>query len=392
VVYKVNDLAQQEKLGYVSRAPRFAVAHKFPAQEVSTELLAIEIQVGRTGALTPVARLAPVFVGGVTVTNATLHNEDEVQRKQIMIGDTVIVRRAGDVIPEVVAVIVERRPTHAQAFVMPDHCPVCGSKAVRLPDEAVTRCTGGLYCPAQRKQAILHFASRRAIDIDGLGEKLVDQLIDRELVHTPADLYRLDIDTLAGLERMAGKSARNLVTAIEDSKKTTLPRFIYALGIRHVGEATAKALASHTGDLDRLMDMNAEQLQQIPDIGPIVAQSIADFFSEAHNREVIEQLLSCGLQWEKPSHIAQPSSRTNLAVPGKTFVLTGTLPTMTRDQAKNRIEQQGGKVTGSVSSATSYVVAGSDPGSKYTRAIELGIPVLDEDQLLSLLRDTSSSE
>lgn len=392
VVYKVNDLAQQEKLGYVSRAPRFAIAHKFPAQEVSTELLAIEIQVGRTGALTPVARLAPVFVGGVTVTNATLHNEDEVQRKQIMIGDTVIVRRAGDVIPEVVAVIVERRPTHARAFVMPDHCPVCGSKAVRLPDEAVTRCTGGLYCPAQRKQAILHFASRRAIDIDGLGEKLVNQLIDRELVHTPADLYRLDIDTLAGLERMAGKSARNLVTAIEDSKKTTLPRFIYALGIRHVGEATAKALASHTGDLDRLMDMNAEQLQQIPDIGPIVAQSIADFFSEAHNREVIEQLLSCGLQWEKPSHIAQPSSRTNLAVPGKTFVLTGTLPTMTRDQAKNRIEQQGGKVTGSVSSATSYVVAGSDPGSKYAKAIELGIPVLDEDQLLSLLRDTSSSE
>jgi len=392
VVYKVNDLAQQEKLGYVSRAPRFAVAHKFPAQEVSTELLAIEIQVGRTGALTPVARLAPVFVGGVTVTNATLHNEDEVQRKQIMIGDTVIVRRAGDVIPEVVAVIAERRPAHARAFVMPDHCPVCGSKAVRLPDEAVTRCTGGLYCPAQRKQAILHFASRRAIDIDGLGEKLIDQLIDRELVHTPADLYRLDVDTLAGLERMAGKSARNLVTAIEDSKKTTLPRFIYALGIRHVGEATAKALASHTGDLDRLMDMNAEQLQQIPDIGPIVAQSIADFFSEAHNREVIGQLLSCGLQWEKTDYVAQPSLRTNPAVSGKTFVLTGTLPTMTRDQAKNRIEQQGGKVTGSVSAATSYVVVGENPGSKYTRAIELGIPVLDEDQLLSLLRDASSSE
>ena len=392
VVYKVNNLAYQEKLGYVSRAPRFAVAHKFPAQEVSTELLAIEIQVGRTGALTPVARLAPVFVGGVTVTNATLHNEDEVQRKQIMIGDTVIVRRAGDVIPEVVAVIAERRPAHARSFSMPDHCPVCGSKTIRLPDEAVTRCSGGLYCPAQRKQAILHFASRRAIDIDGLGEKLVDQLINHKLVHTPADMYRLDVGTLAGLERMAEKSARNLVTAIEYSKKTTFPRFIYALGIRHVGEATAKALASHTNDLDHLMDMNAEQLQQIPDIGPIVAQSIADFFSETHNREVIEQLLNCGLQWEKLSYMAQPASRTNQAVSGKTFVLTGTLPTMTRDHAKNRIEQQGGKVTGSVSSTTSYVIAGSDPGSKYARAIELGIPVLDEDQLLSLLQDISSDK
>lgn len=392
VVYKVNNLAQQETLGYVSRAPRFAVAHKFPAQEASTELLAIEIQVGRTGALTPVARLAPVFVGGVTVTSATLHNEDEVQRKQIMIGDTVIVRRAGDVIPEVIAAIPERRSTHAKPFIMPDHCPVCGSKAVRLPDEAVTRCTGGLYCPAQRKQAILHFASRRAIDIDGLGEKLVDQLIDRELVRTPADLYRLNVDTLAGLERMAEKSARNLVTAVEHSKHTTLPRFIYALGIRHVGEATAKALAEQAGDLVHLMNMGTEQLQQIPDIGPVVAQSIADFFSEGHNREVIGQLLNSGLQWKKPDHPAQQPLQTNPAVFGKTFVLTGTLPAMTRDQAKSRIEQQGGKVTGSVSSATSYVIAGSDPGSKYTKAVELGIQVLDEDQLLLLLQDSAPGE
>lgn len=392
VVYKVNNLAQQETLGYVSRAPRFAVAHKFPAQEASTELLAIEIQVGRTGALTPVARLAPVFVGGVTVTSATLHNEDEVQRKQIMIGDTVIVRRAGDVIPEVIAAIPERRSTHAKPFIMPDHCPVCGSKAVRLPDEAVTRCTGGLYCPAQRKQAILHFASRRAIDIDGLGEKLVDQLIDRELVRTPADLYRLNVDTLAGLERMAEKSARNLVTAVEHSKHTTLPRFIYALGVRHVGEATAKALAEQAGDLVHLMNMGTEQLQQIPDIGPVVAQSIADFFSEGHNREVIGQLLNSGLQWKKPDHPAQQPLQTNPAVFGKTFVLTGTLPAMTRDQAKSRIEQQGGKVTGSVSSATSYVIAGSDPGSKYTKAVELGIQVLDEDQLLLLLQDSAPGE
>lgn len=392
VVYKVNNLAQQETLGYVSRAPRFAVAHKFPAQEASTELLAIEIQVGRTGALTPVARLAPVFVGGVTVTSATLHNEDEVQRKQIMIGDTVIVRRAGDVIPEVIAAIPERRSTHAKPFIMPDHCPVCGSKAVRLPDEAVTRCTGGLYCPAQRKQAILHFASRRAIDIDGLGEKLVDQLIDRELVRTPADLYRLNVDTLAGLERMAEKSARNLVTAVEHSKHTTLPRFIYALGVRHVGEATAKALAEQAGDLEHLMNMGTEQLQQIPDIGPVVAQSIADFFSEGHNREVIGQLLNSGLQWKKPDHPAQQPLQTNPAVFGKTFVLTGTLPAMTRDQAKSRIEQQGGKVTGSVSSATSYVIAGSDPGSKYTKAVELGIQVLNEDQLLLLLQDSVPGE
>jgi DNA ligase (NAD+) len=392
VVYKVDDLAQQEKLGYVARAPRFAIAHKFPAQEATTELLAIEIQVGRTGAMTPVARLAPVFVGGVTVTNATLHNEDEIQRKQIMVGDQVIVRRAGDVIPEIVAAVPGQRSHDARPFIMPDHCPVCGSKAVRLPGEAVTRCTGGLYCPAQQKQAILHFASRRAIDIDGLGEKLVDQLIDRSLVHTPADLYQLDIDTLIKLERMAEKSARNLIMAIEHSKQTTFPRFIYALGIRHVGEATAKILARQAGNLDHLMDLNVEQLQHIPDIGPVVAQSIKDFFSEVHNRQVIEQLRQHGLRWEEySSKIEQQSSRLNPAVSGKTFVLTGTLPNMTREKAKSEIEQRGGKVTGSVSSTTNYVVAGSDPGSKYNKAIELGIPILNEEQLLSLLQDSSSN-
>lgn len=393
VVYKVNNLVQQQKLGYVSRAPRFALAHKFPAQEVSTELLAIEIQVGRTGALTPVARLTPVFVGGVTVTNATLHNEDEIQRKQIMIGDTVIVRRAGDVIPEIVAAVPDRRSPAAVSFTMPQHCPVCGSKATRLPGEAVTRCTGGLYCPAQRKQAILHFASRRAMDIDGLGEKLVDQLIDRELVRTPADLYRLNAEILAGLERMAEKSAHNLMTAIERSKQTTFPRFIYALGIRHVGEATAKTLARQAGNLDHLMNMNTAQLQHLPDIGPVVAQSIGNFFSEAHNRQIIEQLRRHGLQWkEYSSPTGQPSSLPALpdsAVSGKTFVLTGTLPGMTREKAKDLIEQRGAKVTSSVSSTTSYIVAGSDPGSKYAKAIELGIPVLNEEQLLSLLQISS---
>jgi DNA ligase (NAD+) len=392
VVYKVNQLTQQEKLGYVSRAPRFALAHKFPAQEVSTKLLAIEIQVGRTGALTPVARLAPVFVGGVTVTNATLHNEDEIQRKQIMIGDTIIIRRAGDVIPEIVSVILEKRPAHAYPFVMPDHCPACGSKAVRLLDEAATRCTGGLYCPAQRKQAIWHFASRLAMNIDGLGEKLIDQLINNELVHTPADLYKLNIAMLIGLERMAEKSANNLITAIEHSKKTTLSRFIYALGIRHVGETTAKVLANQVSHLEQLMTMNTEQLQKIPDIGPVVAHSIADFFAETHNRDVIQQLLASGVQWETTAQHLQQPIPINPAISGKIFVLTGTLTTMTRSQAKNKIEQQGGKVTGNVSSATNYVVSGSDPGSKYTTAVKLGIPVLNESQLLSLLQNTSADE
>ncbi|MDV6343289.1 NAD-dependent DNA ligase LigA [Nitrosomonas sp. Is37] len=386
IVYKVNDLAQQEKLGFVSRAPRFAIAHKFPAQEEITDLVGIDIQVGRTGALTPVARLMPVFVGGVTVTNATLHNEDEIKRKQIMIGDKVIVRRAGDVIPEVVAVVPELRSPHAKPFLMPDHCPICGARAVRLPGETVTRCTGGLFCPAQRKQAILHFASRRAMDIEGLGEKLVDQLVENAIVRTPADLYKLGLSALANLERIAEKSANNLLLAIEKSKRTTLARFIYALGIRHVGESTAKDLANYAGQLDRLMAMNVEQLQEIPDIGPVVAQSIADFFAEKHNREVIEQLRSCGVRWEESSEkVMQVSSPLH----GKTFVLTGTLPSMTRDMVKERIEHLGGKVTGSVSSKTDYVVAGVDPGSKYDKAVELGITILDEAGLLKLLQNSS---
>ncbi len=383
VVYKVNDLANQSKLGFVSRAPRFAIAHKFPAQEAVTELLGIDVQVGRTGTLTPVARLTPVFVGGVTVTNATLHNEDEIKRKQIMIGDHVIVRRAGDVIPEIVSIIPEQRPSNAAPFVMPDHCPVCRSRAVRLTGETAMRCTGGLFCPAQRKQAILHFASRRAMDIEGLGEKLIDQLVDQAVIRTPADLYKLGIAALSQLERMADKSATNVVHAIEQSKQTTLARFIYALGIRHVGETTAKDLARHSGQLDQLMVMNAEQLQQVQDIGPVVAESIVDFFAEPHNREVIEQLRAAGVHWDE--YQGKSISEKNPRVHGKTFVLTGTLPNLAREAAKALIEQSGGKVTNSVSAKTHYVVAGAVPGSKYQKAIELGIPVLDEAELLTLL-------
>lgn len=393
-VYKVNDLAQQEKLGFVSRAPRFAIAHKFPAQEATTEVLGIDVQVGRTGALTPVARLKPVFVGGVTVTNATLHNEDEIRRKDVMIGDSVTVRRAGDVIPEVVAVRKEKRPTYAKPFVMPSHCPICGSTAVRLPGEALTRCTGGLFCSAQRKQSILHFASRRAMNIRGLGEKLVDHLVDHGIIKTPADLYTLDATALAAVERMAEKSADNVVNAIEGSKNTTLARFIYSLGIRNVGETTARDLARHFGQLDRLMAADAEGLQQVQDIGPVVAQSIAGFFREKHNREVIEQLRARGVHWQESeeSREAQlvPGSSTGprtAGARGKTFVLTGTLPNLTREDTRERIESAGGKVTGSVSKKTDYVVAGADPGSKYEKAIELRIPILDEAGLLQLLED-----
>ncbi|MDV6341620.1 NAD-dependent DNA ligase LigA [Nitrosomonas sp. Is24] len=385
VVYKVNSLAFQEKLGFVSRAPRFAIAHKFPAQEAITQLLDIDVQVGRTGALTPVARLQPVFVGGVTVTNATLHNADEIERKDVRIGDTVIVRRAGDVIPEVVSVVAEKRPLGALVFTMPEHCPVCGAKAVRLPDEAVARCTGGLFCPAQRKQAILHFASRRALDIEGLGDKLVDQMVDNAIIRTPADLYKLGLTALASLERMAEKSAGNILRAIEKSKHTTLARFIYALGIRNVGEATAKDLAKYLGSLDRLIAADSERLQQIPDIGPVVAQSIVDFFAEAHNREVIEQLRACGVHWEENEG---KSAQNGLAAPlsGKTFVLTGTLPTMSREEAKEKIEALGGKVSGSVSKKTDYVVAGADPGSKYDKAVSIGITILDQAGLEALLK------
>ncbi|MFA7240940.1 MAG: NAD-dependent DNA ligase LigA [Sulfuricellaceae bacterium] len=382
VVYKVNDLRAQEELGFVSRAPRFALAHKFPAEEALTLVEDITVQVGRTGALTPVARLKPVFVGGVTVTNATLHNEDEVRRKDVRIGDTVIVRRAGDVIPEVVGALAEKRPTDAREFVMPTACPVCGSHVVRLAEEAAARCSGGLYCPAQRKQALLHFASRRAMDIEGLGDKLVDQLVDRELVKNPADLYRLGMDNLANLERMAEKSAQNLLEALEHSKAATLARFIYALGIRNVGEATAKELARHFGNLDALLAASEEILQQVPDIGPVVAQSIAQFFSEAHNREVIEQLRACGVHWQEGSGV--PSAGAG-AVSGKTFVLTGTLPHYSREETKEKIEAQGGKVVGSVSKKTDYVVVGDSPGSKYDKALELGVTILDETGLLELL-------
>jgi DNA ligase (NAD+) len=381
VVYKVNDLALQERLGYVSRAPRFAVAHKFPAEEMATEVLGIDVQVGRTGALTPVARLKPVFVGGVTVTNATLHNEDEVRRKDVHVGDTVIVRRAGDVIPEVVRVVAERRPPGARPFVMPATCPECGSAVVRLPDEAVARCTGGLVCPAQRKQALLHFAGRRAMDIEGLGEKLVDQLVDAGLVRTAADLYKLEIAKLAALERMAEKSAANVVAAIEKSKDTSLERFVFGLGIRHVGEATAKDLARHFGSLDALMEAGEAGLAEVRDVGPVLAESIARFFAEPHNREVIAQLRTAGVHWRE----APPRRAVAGPLAGRTLVLTGTLPALTRDEAKGLIEAAGGKVAGSVSKKTDYVVAGAEPGSKLAQASELGIAIVDEDGLRRLL-------
>lgn len=384
VVYKVNDLDSQERLGYVARAPRFAVAHKFPAQEAMTELLGIDVQVGRTGALTPVARLKPVFVGGATVSNATLHNEDEIRRKDVRIGDTVIVRRAGDVIPEVVGVVLGKRHTGAQEYSLLEQypvCPVCGSHVIRLPDEAAARCSGGLFCPAQRKQAILHFASRRAMDIEGMGDKLVDQLVDKDLIHTPADLYKLEMNTLANLDRMAEKSASNTLAAIEASKKTTLARFIFALGIRNVGEATAKDLARHFGGLAALMAADESALQQVPDVGPVVAQSIAQFFAEPHNREVIAQLAAAGVHWEEGA--GSPVSTSPIS--GKTLVLTGTLPSLTRDEAKERIEALGGKVSGSVSKKTDYVVAGAEAGSKLVKARELGVTILDETGLMELL-------
>jgi DNA ligase (NAD+) len=389
VVYKVNDLHEQERLGYVARAPRFAIAHKYPAEEAVTEVLDIEVQVGRTGALTPVARLKPVAVGGVTVTNATLHNEDEIRRKDVRIGDQVVVRRAGDVIPEVVSVVTERRPATSRSFQMPTQCPVCGSGVERLPDEAVARCTAGLYCPAQRKQALLHFASRRAMDIEGLGEKLVDQLVDQGLVHDPSDLYRLSQATLAGLDRMGEKSAANVVAAIGASKNSTLARFIYALGIRNVGEVTAKDLAQYFVSLDALMDATAEALEAVPEVGPIVAASISGFFMEPHNRGVAEALRELGVHWPQPVPV-RPAATTN-AVRGKTFVLTGTLPNWSREEAMARIEAAGGQVTGSVSRKTDYVVVGADPGAKYEKARQLGIPLLDEDRLLALLGAGSAS-
>ncbi|MEO8486740.1 MAG: NAD-dependent DNA ligase LigA, partial [Betaproteobacteria bacterium] len=381
VVYKVDDFAQQRALGFVSRAPRFALAHKFPAEEMPTEVLDIGVQVGRTGAITPVARLAPVFVGGVTVTNATLHNEDEVRRKDVRIGDTVIVRRAGDVIPEVVRVLAEKRPSRTRLFHMPETCPECGSAVVRLEGEAIARCTGGLICPAQRKASLLHFAGRRAMDIEGLGEKLVDQLVDEGVVRTTADLYTLGVAKLAALERMADKSAANVVAAIDTSRSTTLQRFIYALGVRHVGEATARDLARHFGSLDALMDADTTRLEEVHDVGPVLAESIARFFAEKHNREVIARLRAAGLHWTEHA----PAARADEGpLAGMTLVVTGTLPTLSRDEAKALIEAAGGKAAGSVSAKTRYVVAGAEAGGKLDRAEALGIPVIDEDGLKAL--------
>ncbi|MFJ2988433.1 NAD-dependent DNA ligase LigA [Collimonas sp. NPDC087041] len=382
VVYKVNRLLQQQTLGFVSRAPRFALAHKFPAEEATTQVLDIEVQIGRTGAVTPVARLAPVFVGGVTVTNATLHNEDEVRRKDIHIGDTVIVRRAGDVIPEVVSFVPELRPVDAPAFVMPVACPICGSEIVKPEDEAIARCSGGwVKCAAQRKGGLQHFASRRAMDIEGLGDQLIEQLVDRHVITTAADLYKLGLVKLAELDRMADKSAQNVLSALEKSKSTTLGRFIYALGIRHVGEATAKELASHFGNIDALLQASEEQLLEVADIGPVVARSLLTFLADPLNRELIEQLRAAGIHW--PENL--PAESASKLMLGKTFVLTGSLPTLTRDAAAAMIEAAGGKVTGSVSKKTSYVVAGAEAGSKLTKAEELNIPILDEDGLRTLL-------
>ena len=389
VVYKVNRLLQQQTLGFVSRAPRFALAHKFPAEEATTQVLGIEVQIGRTGAVTPVARLAPVFVGGVTVTNATLHNEDEVRRKDIHIGDTVIVRLAGDVIPEVVSFVPELRPADAQSFVMPSECPICGSAIVKLEDEAIARCSGGwVKCAAQRKGGLQHFASRRAMDIEGLGDQLIEQLVDRDIIRTAADLYKLGLVKLAALDRMADKSAQNVMSALEKSKSTTLGRFIYALGIRHVGEATAKELAAHFGNIDGLLQASEEQLLEVADIGPVVARSLLAFFADPLNRELVEQLRAAGIHW--PENL--PAAGGSKFLLGKTFVLTGSLPTLTRDAAAAMIEAAGGKVAGSVSKKTSYVVAGAEAGSKLTKAEELNIPILDEDGLRTLLEIDQGNE
>ena len=380
VVYKVNSLALQRQLGFVTREPRWAVAHKYPAQEQLTTVLAIDVQVGRTGKLTPVAKLSPVFVGGTTVSNATLHNEDEARRKDVRVGDTVIVRRAGDVIPEVVSVMLDKRIGDPPQFTMPRTCPVCGSAALREEDEADYRCTGGLFCSAQRKQAILHFAQRRAVEVEGLGDKLVEQLIDAKVINNLPDLYRLGLGALASLDRMADKSARNIVDALQKSKQTTLPRFLYGLGIRHVGEATAKALAQHFGSLNAVMDADEAQLVGVPDVGPVVARSVHTFFEQSHNREVVEQLRACGLTWEEgePEVVSQPLA-------GKTFVITGTLPTLAREEAKDLLEAAGAKVAGSVSKKTSFLVAGAEAGSKLDKARELGVAVIDENALKEMV-------
>ena len=386
IVYKVNRLDLQQQLGFKTREPRWAVAHKYPAQEQLTTVLAIDVQVGRTGKLTPVAKLAPVFVGGVTVTNATLHNLFEIRKKGVRVGDTVIVRRAGDVIPEVVGVMPGKRTGYVPNFRMPAACPVCGSDVVREKGEANHRCTGGLFCAAQRKEAILHFAARRAMDIEGLGDKLVDQLVDANVIRTLPDLYRLGLTSLIALERMAEKSAQNVLAALEKSKQTTLPRFLFGLGLRHVGEATAKDLARHFGTLDAIMDASVEQLLEVNDVGPVVAQSLHTFFQQPHNREVVEQLRACGVTWPE----GPVAERAPQILAGKTVVLTGTLPTLSRDAAKDMLEAAGAKVAGSVSKKTSYVVAGAEAGSKLAKAEELGVPVLDEVGMLALLSGTGA--
>jgi DNA ligase (NAD+) len=415
VVYKVNSLALQRQLGFVSREPRWAVAHKYPAQEQITRVLGIDIQVGRTGKLTPVARLEPVFVGGTTVSNATLHNLFEVRKKEVRVGDLVVVRRAGDVIPEVVGRVASAQsaqntvfsgisgavedaslllsPSHHVSrtpyvpnFRMPAQCPICGSEVVREKTEMNHRCSGGLFCAAQRKQAILHFAQRRAVEVEGLGEKLVDQLVDANVIRTLPDLYKLGLESLANLDRMAEKSAQNVLDALQKSKQTTLPRFLYGLGIRHIGEATAKELVRHFGKLDAIMDASEEQLLAVNDVGPIVAKSLHTFFAQAHNREVVEQLRKpgpdgCGVTWPE----GEPALQAHKPLAGKTFVLTGTFPTLSREEAKELLEAAGAKVAGSVSKKTSYVVAGTEAGSKLDKANELGVPVLDEAAMLEML-------
>ncbi len=381
IVFKVNEIKSQEKMGFVSRAPRWAIARKFPAQEEMTKLIDIDIQVGRTGALTPVARLEPVFVGGVTVSNATLHNQDEIDRLDVRKGDTVIVRRAGDVIPQIVSIVKSKRKGSPPKFYLPKKCPVCGSETARLEDEAVTFCTGGLFCEAQRKEAIKHFASRRAMNIDGLGDKLVEQLVDEGYIHTIADLYYLEPDKLLQLDRMAEKSAKNLIASLEKSKSTTLPRFIFSLGIHSIGETTAQTLANHFLTLKKLMISDEETLLIIPDVGPIVAENVLTFFNQNHNIEVIEQLISAGVNWP----IIKKRSIDKLPLAGKTFVVTGTLHTMGRNDAKAKLQEFGAKVSGSVSKKTDYVVVGENPGSKATKAEELGVAVLDESALVKLL-------
>jgi len=385
VVYKVDNLLQQRELGFVSRAPRWAIAHKFPAQEELTTVEGVEFQVGRTGAVTPVARLKPVFVGGVTVRNATLHNIDELHRKDVRVGDTVTIRRAGDVIPEVVGVIASRRPKGTKAVQLPKNCPVCGSAVTREGDEAVARCSGGLYCSAQRAEALKHFVSRKAMDIEGLGSKIIEQLVAIDRIKTPADIFQLNKYELAEMERMGEKSAENLVNSIEENRSTTLERFLYALGIREVGEATASSLASYFGTLDAIVAATEDELVEVPDVGPIVASRIRSFFDETHNRDVIKALRDSGVHWQESAPQRSPSKG---GLSGKTFVLTGTLPSMTRDEAKQKIQACGGKVTGSVSKKTSYLVYGDKAGSKLAKAQELGVETIDEAGLTVLLAES----